>query len=148
MLLTAPPDRLRELTRLLHMAADYTDPNPGRDHITGQAHALRCAWLGGRVSEETAFVGLVHDLARPLNDVHHGEVIAEIVRDRVSDAAYQILRTHGEYQSAIVHGHELPDHPWRREAAQFASIEAHSFQTDCPAITLDHAVDMLGEWLG
>ena len=138
-------ERAREVTRLLHLSADYRDPNPGRSHITGLDHALRCAALGD--DDEAAFLGLVHDLARPLNDVHHGEIMAWIVRDRVSDTGYHILRTHGQYQSAIIHGHDLPDHPWQRDAARFAGHEARSFQAECPAISGAQAEWMLEWWL-
>ncbi len=143
-------DRLHEVTRLLHLADSHTDPNPGRDHITGLDHALRVAALGSKVSDELAFVGLVHDLARPLSDVHHGEVIAEVVRDRVSEAAYQVLRTHGHYQAALLHDTPIPDEPWTHSAVQLAAFEAASFAAGYarPELDVDQAHELLERWLG
>lgn len=142
--------RLAEVTRLLNLAADYHDPNLGRDHITGLEHALRVAYLCETTSDELAFVGLVHDLARPLNDVHHGEVIAEIVRDRVSTGAYHVLRTHGEHQAAIMHGTRPPlgSAHWSSMARKLAAAEVKSFQRGCPAIYPSEAEDLLERWLG
>lgn len=141
--------RAAEIVRLLDLAADYRDPNADRRHITGQQHALRCAALMARYTDELAFVGLVHDLARPLSDPHHGEVIAEIVRDRVSLGAYDVLRTHGEYQAALTHGHAFPSRhdDWSRTARLFAAAEVHSFRDDCPALGYDDAVRLLRAWL-
>lgn len=137
-------ERSDEGIRLLHLSAAYRDPNPGRDHITGLDHALRVAWLGSRVSDEMAFIGLVHDLARPLNDVRHGEVIAEVVQDRVSPAAYLALRDHGAHQSAIMHGTPAPNRD--RMAVQLAAFEVRSFG-ECPAMSVGDAELLIRAWL-
>ena len=119
--------------RLLRLAERYRDPNPERSHITGLEHALRVAGLAcdadPRDGYDLTFVGLVHDLARPLNEIYHGEVMAEIVRDVVCDEAYQILRTHGEYQALLMRNAELPrgDESWRPLAKLFAELEMCSF---------------------
>lgn len=67
-------ERLTEVMKLLLHSATYRDQTPGREHITGFVHALRCAGFEGTTEEK--FVALVHDLARPLNDAYHGEVIS------------------------------------------------------------------------
>lgn len=143
--------RAGEVIRLLALSAEYIDPNEGRSHITGLEHALRCACLMSRNSEELGFIGLVHDLARPLSDVFHGEVMAEIVRDRVSTDGYHVLRTHGEYQAALAHKHDFPFvyrfEPWNRDAKVFAAAEVRSFRRGCPSITFDAAELMLRHWL-
>lgn len=97
--------------RLLRIAARYHDPNEDRSHINGRLHALRVGGAMDQYGDELGFIGLVHDLARPLNDVFHGEVIAEMVRDRVSAVNYLVLREHGKFQDAIVHNRELRDWP-------------------------------------
>lgn len=142
--------RLAEVVRLLRLSARYVDPNPGRNHITGLTHALRVGALGLRVSDELGFVGLVHDLARPLTDTHHGEAIAEIVRDRVSDHAYNLLRTHGEYQHALMHDTPVPYEPWTGGAIQLAAFEAASFAPGYarPELDVDQAHALLERWLG
>jgi len=142
--------RLAEVVRLLRLSASYRDPNPGRDHITGLTHALRVGALGLRVSDELGFVGLVHDLARPLSDTHHGPVIAEVVRDRVRGHAYNLLRTHGEYQSALLHDTPVPYEPWTRGAVQLAAFEAASFAPGYarPELDVDQAHALLERWLG
>ncbi len=145
--------RLAEVVRLLRLSARYTDPNPGRDHISGLTHALRVGALGLRVSDELGLVGLVHDLARPLSEVGHGEVVAEIVRDRVSEHAYQLLRTHGAYQAALIHDTPVPDEPWTskfRAAVQLAAFETASFAVGYarPELDVDQAHALLERWLG
>lgn len=151
---TQEAERVTELIRLLHNSAAYTDQTKGRNGITGQQHALRCAALAGRHAAdpcgEEALLGLVHDLARPLNDVHHGEIIAEIVRDRVSAEAYQVLRTHGSYQTAIVHGTGFPIQPWSARARTLAAQELASFSTNYsgPEMSLQDAETLIRTWLG
>lgn len=142
--------RLAEVVRLLRISARYVDPNPGRNHISGLTHALRVGALGLRVSDELGLVGLVHDLARPLTDTHHGEAVAEIVRDRVSDHAYHLLRTHGAYQAALLHDTPIPDEPWTHAAVQLAAFEAASFAAGYarPELDVDQAHELLERWLG
>lgn len=104
-------ERVIEVIRLLDLSKDYYDPNESRNHISGFVHALRVAELLEHIGKKNpwfAFAGLVHDLARPLNDIYHGEIIAEVVRDRVPAYIYHILRTHGLYQEAIMHNLENP----------------------------------------
>lgn len=140
-------NRAQHLHALLHESAAYRDPNPGRSHITGQLHALRCGALMADHGEEAALVGLVHDLARALSDTHHGEVIAEIVRDRVSEHAYQALRDHGTMQAAAIRGNDLPD-PSRLDQA-LCDAELQSFERDYhgPQMQLHQARQLITEWL-
>lgn len=139
--------RLTEVLRLLDLSADYVDQTPGRSGITGQQHALRCAGLAQFSNHRDAvFVALTHDLARPLNDVHHGEVVAWMVKDRVSTEAFDVLRTHGAFQSAVVHGTPMPQ---GHMARQLAGYEVRSFQPnfDGPEWTIEQAHQLLREYL-
>lgn len=133
-------ERASEVIRLLDLSKEYYDPNESRSHISGLDHALRLAALLDHRARNSwlPFAGLVHDLARPLNDVYHGEIIAEIVRDRVPGYIYHLLRTHGEYQEAIMHKLPPPVQPTiilkqckpynlQKLALMFASCEELTF---------------------
>lgn len=142
------------MIRLLHKSEGYVDQTPGRDGITGLEHALRCAALARKNFTgllDGDFVALVHDLARPLNDVHHGEIIAEMVRDRVAGEAYEVLRTHGQFQAKVVHGGDWPyqEEHWQRAARRLAGIEVQSFSADYdgPTLTVAEAEQLLREYL-
>lgn len=140
-------ERTTEVLRLLDLAKDFYDPNESRMHISGLEHALRCASVLNILSSNLwmPFAGIIHDLARPLNDVHHGEVIAEIVKDRVPPYIYHILYTHGLYQEAILHGEPTPKLPMEvlhdclpydieKLAVKFSVAEKQSFN---PEIKVD-----------
>lgn len=145
--------RVYEMTRLLHLSRDYRDQTPGRTGITGLEHAFRTAGMMKRYDHpDAALVGLVHDLARPLNDVHHGEIMAEMVRDRVSEDAYNVLRTHGAFQSAIVHSHPWPEIGGEAQllARALTRAEVASFgeHYSGPVLTWGEASCMIRERLG
>jgi hypothetical protein len=144
--------RAEELTRLLYLSAETSDGNPDRSHITNLEHNLRVATLARRhdpENNELIFMALVHDLARPLTDAFHGEAIAEIVRDMVSDETYHVLRTHGEYQAEVVHGSEvsptLSGVPWHRAAQRLCAWEVGSFNKDwdIATMTIDEAIEVI-----
>jgi hypothetical protein len=134
-------ERAAHLITLLGQADDYRDPCPGRGHITGLDHALRLALMMEQRTPDPQLhlAAIVHDLARPLNDVHHGEVMAEIIRDRVHPAVYYLLRTHGDYQHAVVHGLPYPKQP----ANVLQECQPHSLPklalmfAACEAMTID-----------
>lgn len=140
-----------EMLRLLTRSRKYVDQTPGRSGINGQQHALRCAALGEERGRhvDSAFIGLIHDLGRPLNDVHHGEIVAEMVRDRVTESAYHILRTHGQYQSSIVHEIPFPDEPWTKDAKQLAGFELLSFRENYtgPEMSMPDAIKLMKRYL-
>lgn len=101
-------------------------------------------------------MALVHDIARPLSDIYHGEVIAEVVRDMVDEDIYNVLRTHGEYQSRLIHGFKgiptFKDDPWNYLAEKLCAWEAFSFTktwpTNIPMMTLDEAVEVIKDVCG
>lgn len=151
---TGTSARVAEVRRLLRLSAAYTDSTPGRGGISGQTHALRCAALAAQHARhpDAPFIALIHDLGRPLNDVHHGEVIAEIVRDRVTPLAYTVLRTHGAYQAAVVHGTAPPQLRFdiHRVALQLSGYEVRSFAAhyDGPEMSLADADALIEGYLG
>ena len=114
--------------------AEWRDPNPERSKVTSIEHALQTAMLarhaGGTVDE--VLCALVHDAARPLNDVFHGEVIAEVMRGRLDENLVEALHHHGAFQHDIIHGtHEAErlyrKAPWYRHALRLAVWDAHAF---------------------
>lgn len=134
--------RAEHVVALLRESSTYRDPNPGRDKISGTLHALR---VGGIMQvlhgDEAGFVGLVHDLARPLNDVHHGEVIAEIVRDRVSPEAYEALYDHGTMQSIYLRDGKIADAAATELDVALCKAEIESFRPgyDGPSYSMSDA---------
>lgn len=145
--------RAGELVRLLYMSADYVDGNEDRNHISGLEHALRVAWLARRHTgdKEVTFAGLVHDLARPLSDPFHGEVIAEMVRDLVNHNVYKLLQTHGDYQSNYIHGTFVDEStPWHEMSKAFCAWEIGSFTKNWlgPEMSIDFGVSLINQVCG
>lgn len=135
--------RASELIRLLYLSAESIDGNPDRCHISGLEHSLRVATLATRHTNDIQFqfAALVHDLARPLSDPYHGEVIAEIVRDMVDEDMYFVLKSHGQFQAAHIHETELSplilNAEWYDDAMALCAWEIASFAKDWKHATMD-----------
>jgi predicted HD phosphohydrolase len=69
------------------------------------AHGLRLATIAKhhRVPDDLVVAGLFHDVGKPLNMVHHGDVSAAILRGRIADVWLDLVRRHGEYVADIHH---------------------------------------------
>lgn len=69
-------------------------------------HSLQCAdratQAGAR--EELIVVALLHDVGKPLSEISHPAVAAELLKGRVSEGLFWVLKTHGEFQRALNHG--------------------------------------------
>lgn len=120
--------RVLAVSRLLHTGQTWRDPNPERGKVTAIEHALACATKARRHNPDDPqmiVAALLHDAARPLSDARHGEVIAEVLRDRVRVPVYLALKRHGDYQAAILHDKPMPNGP--AEARQLALWDATSF---------------------
>lgn len=148
-------ERLEEINRLLLHSAKYRDQTEGRTAISGLTHALRCASVCKAMGfdEELQFIALVHDLARPLNDVHHGEIMAEMVRDRVSNEAYEVLKTHGQFQASIVHNTAAPTlssikAQGMAEFIAWSELQSFNEEFEYPVMKLMEAKDLLVKFLG
>src|ERR1700712_4014432 len=63
-------------------------------------HALQTATMARRAnaSDELVLISLCHDVGKIISIPNHAAIGAEIVRPYVSKDAYQILRTHQEFQ--------------------------------------------------
>lgn len=147
--------RANELVRLLTISSDFVDGNANRNHINGRVHALRVATLARRHDPDdidAIFSALVHDLARPLSDPFHGEVIAEIVRDLVSHNWYRALQKHGDYQSDYIHGTYTVNEslPWHEHGKKLCAWEIRSFAKDWSIVTMTYseAIELIQQVCG
>jgi predicted HD phosphohydrolase len=141
----------RELVRLLTEPeyADWRDPNDGRNRVTALDHARQAATRAERAGagDDEIAMALVHDAARPLSDVFHGAVIAEIMRDHLRADCYHALVHHGTFQGDIVHLTTRAER-WREEfwyptAKRLATWDAASFDPRYRAESIDHFLPML-----
>lgn len=144
---TPAAEVIRLLTHPPHAA--WVDPNPSRSKVTALEHALQAATRAARSKQDREFVVacLLHDVARPLSDVHHGEVIAEILKGRVRDSLYFSLRHYGAFQADMFHGTDFAkrfdDTPWYPEAERLAAIDAASFDPEYPSEPLERFVPLV-----
>lgn len=137
------------LTALLIDSGTWADSNTDRSHVTGLGHALRVATLAEQAGAdpEAVTVALLHDAAKPLSSAHHGEVIAEILRDRVHWCWCAALRFHGLFQADLIHGTtrtvEFADEPWFGHASTLAGWDAAGFDPDMGPYPLEHFLHTL-----
>lgn len=127
--------RAEALVALLRMDPSWRDPNEARSHVSPMQHALQCATKAfnhNAKDHEMVTAALLHDAARPLSDVRHGQVIAEALRDRVRRPVYEALYDHGVYQEALLHEDRRlnPAIEGHRESLLLASWDAASFDPD------------------
>jgi predicted HD phosphohydrolase len=137
-------DRVSAVLTLLSMDGDWRDPNPERSKVTAIQHALQCATRARRhdpADVEMVCAALLHDAARPLSDVHHGEVVAWLLKDRVRWAVFDALYRHGEFQSAMLHRRPLPLGP--PEALHLAAWDYASFDPNFRTDRLDTFLPVL-----
>jgi len=99
------PERAQYILMMFGMDADWRDPNEERSHVSGLQHALLCGTKALRhypEDSEMIVAALLHDVARPMSDIFHGEVIAYILKDRVRPAIFEALMIHGELQDQML----------------------------------------------
>ena len=93
-------------------------------------HALQTATMAKRAGAEDELVvaALCHDVGKVISIPNHGAIAAEILKPYVSDATYQIVRTHQDFQGRHYYAHfgmspTLRDayraEPWFALAEQF-----------------------------
>ena len=63
-------------------------------------HALQTATMAKRAGaeDEMVLISLIHDMGKVVNVPNHGQICAEIIKPYVSDDAYNIIRTHQDFQ--------------------------------------------------
>jgi predicted HD phosphohydrolase len=93
-------------------------------------HALQTATMARRAnaSDEIVLCSLLHDVGKYISVANHGQIAAEILKPYVSDDAYQIVRTHQDFQGRHYYQHfgkpqnlrdKHRDQPWFALAEQF-----------------------------
>lgn len=143
------PSAFDELLRLLIVHGQWRDPNPSRALVTAEEHALQAATRAerGGYDDQHIVAALIHDAGRPLNDAWHGAVIAEIMRGRLDEHWYPVLRNHGVFQSDLMHGRSVADkwreEPWFGAAQRLAAWDAASFDPGYDSLPLEHFLPKL-----
>ena len=63
-------------------------------------HALQTATMAKRAGadDEMILISLIHDMGKVVNVPNHGQICAEIIKPYVSEDAYNIIRTHQDFQ--------------------------------------------------
>jgi hypothetical protein len=146
--------RMEDLLSLFELDSKWRDPNPERSHVTAKEHALLCATKALRHDpndHEMITAALLHDAARPLTDVYHGEAIAWILKDRVRPEVFTALLHHGELQDALLKGTALvsmstmglPKEAWALASWDFNSFDPNEHMEGVVTF-IPHLVAVLG----
>jgi hypothetical protein len=117
---------LRQLWRLFRTGAALDD-GLGVDQV---GHALmvaeqarRAGWVGDLLA-----AALLHDVAKPLSLVNHPAVAAEILRDRLSLLACDLVRYHSAFLGELIHGRHCS---WARSSPARILPGVSWMMTDC-----------------
>ena len=96
-------------------------------------HALQTATMAKRdnASDEMVLCALLHDVGKYISVANHGQIAAEILKPYVSHDAYQIVRTHQDFQGRHYYEHFGMDsnlrerhrgEPWFALAERFTDV--------------------------
>ena len=63
-------------------------------------HALQTATMARRAGaeDEMVLISLIHDIGKVISVPNHGQIAAEMIKPYVSSDAYNIIRTHQDFQ--------------------------------------------------
>lgn len=112
-------------------------------------HALQTATMARRdnASDEMVLCALLHDVGKFISVAGHGQIAAEILKPYVSDAAYQIVRTHQDFQGRHYYQHfgkpqdlreQHREQPWFALAETFTDVwDQAAFDPKYPVLPLD-----------
>lgn len=140
-----------ELLRLLVDHADWRDPNPERHRVTALQHATQAATRAERAGadDEAVIAALVHDAARPLSDIRHGEIIALVMTGKLRNDLCSALWHHGLFQSDLIHGTRTAEafagSPWYADGQRLAVWDSRSFDPAYQSEPLEHFLPRLEE---
>lgn len=95
-------------------------------------------------ADEFVLVALLHDVAKPLSLVNHPAVAAEILKHRVSNHAYLLIKHHSLFLGHTINNGKLPNNiphynAFLMDATKLAEYDARSVNTDMPQMTLEEA---------
>ncbi len=114
-------------------------------------HALQTATMAKRAgaSKELQLCALVHDIGKVVSVANHPAIAAEIIKPYVSEEAYQIVRTHQDFQGRHYYAllgkdpearEQYRDEPW------FAAAERFTDEWDQAAFDPEYELIPLEEW--
>lgn len=114
-------------------------------------HALQTATMARRAnaSDELVLCALVHDIGKYISVPNHGQIAAEIVKPYVSRDAYNIVRTHQDFQGRHYYGHFGMDSTLREHHTHepwFAAAQVFTDEWDQAAFDPKYRVLPLGEF--
>jgi predicted HD phosphohydrolase len=93
-------------------------------------HMLQTATMAKRANaaDEIVLCALLHDVGKYISVANHGQIAAEMLKPYVSPAAYQIVRTHQDFQGKHYYEHfgmqsnlreRYQQEPWFALACEF-----------------------------
>lgn len=129
--------------------AQWRDPNPDRAKVTALEHATQAATRAerGGYPPNMVLACLLHDAARPLSAMWHGQVMAQILTGVVRPGLVDAIRHHGDFQFDLLFGttrtHQWLTEPWYHDARDLAAIDAASFDPLYPALPFTHFESLL-----
>lgn len=131
-----------ELERLLLQSANYRDP--AHPEVSGLEHAMQTATRAKRAKPETEWplIGLLHDVAKPLSELWHGEIIALTLKEYVSPEGYCALYDHGAVNRM---GH-LRCSQWNPTTLRFCQWDTESFEPNSKTEPLEFWIRYLRGW--
>lgn len=146
------PGRIRDmLLQLKGMTAGFD--------VNQLEHCLQTATRAERdgADEEMIFLSLCHDIGKAVSVPNHSGIVAEILKPYVSESAYQILRTHQDFQGKYYYHYlNMPndlrknyvDEPWYKDACRFSDkYDQTSFDPDYDSYPLEHFEPLLEKFL-
>jgi predicted HD phosphohydrolase len=139
-------DERAALVRLLVTGHD----EPGGYGVGQIEHARQVASRAVRDDADPDLIvaALLHDAAKPLTLVRHGEAMAEMLAGHVGPVAVEVVRRHGAYMADIVHGTRDADRwdeeEWHEQARRFARWDAASFDPSYRPLSLGGLLSAAG----
>ena len=111
-------------------------------------HSLMAGTLARRAggTDEEVVAALTHDLGKLFSIPNHGPIAAEMLKPYVSDALYQTIYWHQDFQGRYYYNHLGKPTDMRerfRSELWFATAERLVDEWDAPAFDPDFAVDSL-----
>ncbi|HKG21441.1 MAG TPA: HD domain-containing protein [Blastocatellia bacterium] len=118
-------------------------------------HALQTATRAARegASEELVVAALCHDLGKVISVENHPAIAAEIIKPYVSKEAYEVVRTHQDFQGRHYYHlmgkdpearRQYENEPWYSLACKFTDEwDQASFDADYDTLPLSHFEPMI-----
>ena len=121
-------------------------------------HALQTATMAKRdgADDETVLIALLHDMAKVVNVPNHGQICAEIIKPYVSDDAYNIIKTHQDFQGEHYYQYlgkptnlrdQYKDESWYEKAVEFTDKwDQAAFDPNYDIEPLEHFIPLINKF--